>query len=282
MRTNNDVKTKIFYWAYLLPLICLILLQIGSAATAVLGEPVCTWLPASGQIALVVAEMISLLLMEVVILLSTTAYGLAWVHRVRGLAWCGNWANALAKIDAADSAPVQVLSNRIEAVTASARAHMQAWHGRPAYREIGAIGNLTKAKAKSAAAVGRQSGRQHGGSGSRPKVSAGKTSSDDDGGGDPPRPRTVPSCSAGGNRVSIPITETPQLYTAAQAAAKVACHVGTIRNLASSGKIPKPIQTLVGPRYTDEHIRTILAGKTASKRPRGRPRIVPLGDGGES
>lgn len=281
MRTNHDAKTTIFYWAWLAPLAYLSLLLFGSAVSFELGVPVSTWLPASGQFALIVTEMVSMLLMEAVILLSATAEGLAWAHRVRELAWCGNWANALAQIDALESPPVRAIGNRIEAATASARAQMQAWRGRPAYRELGAIGNLTKARAKSAAAVGRQSGRQHGGSGSRPKAaSAGKSS--DDGGGEPPRPRSLKPNSVGGCPMSTPITATPQLYTAAQAAAKVACHTGTIRNLASSGKIPKPIQTLVGPRYTDDHIQIILAGKTASKRPRGRPRIVPRGSGGES
>jgi hypothetical protein len=135
------------------------------------------------------------------------------------------------------------------------------------YRELGAIGNLAIARRQSLAATARRASRQHGGSAPRAatRTASGAEDGDGDGGGDPPA------------------AQPQQLYSYASAAQILDCAVETLRNKACLGLIPRPLQTAVGPRFSDAQIRQmILAGTLPpAPRPRGRPRLAPVaGKGG--
>lgn len=104
---------------------------------------------------------------------------------------------------------------------------------------------------------GRQGGRRRQG-GSPAK----KTASDDGPGehGEPPLPTQI------------------QLFSFNSAARLLDCSAKTIRNKVSSGKIPAPVQTAVGPRFTADIIQAIIHPTTdavePTARPKGRPRIA--------
>lgn len=91
------------------------------------------------------------------------------------------------------------------------------------------------------------------------KAAAKSDSSDGDGGdGEPPR---------------------QQYFTYASFAQLVDCTTRTLYNKVSTGQFPKPLKTAFGPRFTQQHLDSILV-KPAQKG-RGRPRIADqLGRGG--
>jgi hypothetical protein len=135
------------------------------------------------------------------------------------------------------------------------------------YSELGAVGNLAKARQKSLVATARRAGRQHGGSAPRAatRTASGNSDNDGDGGGDPPG------------------AQLQQLYSYKSAAQLLDCAVETLRNKVCLGLIPHPLQTAVGPRFSSAQIRQMLAVSTLppAPRPRGRPRLATvLGKGG--
>ncbi|MHB9136977.1 MAG: hypothetical protein ACYC2J_11210 [Acidithiobacillus ferrooxidans] len=80
-----------------------------------------------------------------------------------------------------------------------------------------------------------------------------------------------------------------QLYSYQSASSILCCAVQTLYNKVNSGAIPTPLKTLVGPRFTQDHIQQIILGATsaaapaliAPKRSAGRPRIALItGKGG--
>lgn len=105
----------------------------------------------------------------------------------------------------------------------------------------------------------RTSGRQSGAKTDK-KQSSGSKSDDSDGGdGEPPRPQ--------------------QLCSYKTLARILDCSEKTLRNKVSAGKLPCPIQTIVGPRFPIEIVQSLLSPvkKHEQKqqiRPRGRPRIA--------
>ena len=80
-------------------------------------------------------------------------------------------------------------------------------------------------------------------------------------------------------RAVEPAPQPEQRYTYTQAAQLLACAPQTIRNKVALGLLPRPIETVVGPRFTASQLARILAPKPRPhaekpKRPRGRPRIA--------
>lgn len=122
-------------------------------------------------------------------------------------------------------------------------------------------------------------------------------SSDDDGdGGDgePPRPRTRTRHKQQEQQQQQ--LQYPRFYTYADFAQIFSVTVESLRNAVSAGRIPKPCQTIFGPRFSDEHLNYAIhtRNKAVTPRPkkiqtppppenrgRGRPRIAQtLGKGG--
>jgi hypothetical protein len=136
------------------------------------------------------------------------------------------------------------------------------------YGQTGALGNLARANAKSQAAISRGAGRQNGGAGSKPKAAASSKSSSDDGDGASDPDRSPPH--------SLP----RQLYTFKEVACYTKINHRSLRNAVAAGRVPAPIQTLFGPRFTDEHLYQIVQGigpqpeTEPPKRRLGRPRIA--------
>lgn len=87
-----------------------------------------------------------------------------------------------------------------------------------------------------------------------------KSGSSDDGPGDPEPPRQ-------------------QYFTYASFAQLVDCTTRTLYNKVSTGQFPRPVKTAFGPRFTQQHLDSVIL-KPAQKG-RGRPRIAQsLGKGG--
>lgn len=88
--------------------------------------------------------------------------------------------------------------------------------------------------------------------------------SDDSSDGEPPRPRII-----------------SRLYSYQSAAVLLDCSVQTLYNQVNTGRIPAPIKTAVGPRFSQEQLEQIIAGvrlEVAAPAPlknkAGRPRIA--------
>ena len=112
------------------------------------------------------------------------------------------------------------------------------------------------------AGQGRQGGRRRQGG------SPVKKASSDDGPGEPGEPpHQEPAC-----------TSDQQSFFSFQSAARILdCSPKTLRNKVSAGKIPAPIQTAIGPRFTADSLQAIIHPPipvvVPPARPRGRPRI---------
>ncbi|MDD2748774.1 hypothetical protein [Acidithiobacillus sp.] len=161
-----------------------------------------------------------------------------------------------------------------ETVRRIRRTHRQTFGRGADLYQRGAIGHdLTRAKQTMSQQRGG-SGRQHGG-GPAAKQAAGTKSADDDGGpdGEPPRyPILFP----------ILFPKLPQSYTYRTLSERIPCAEKTLRNMVSLGRFPRPIQTLFGPRFSQEHLALALSEKspqqpqqTDSTHPkRGRPPLA--------
>jgi len=134
----------------------------------------------------------------------------------------------------------------------------------PAYSQLGAVGNLKAARTRSQSAIARRpmaQGRQAGAAPATRSKAGGKSANNDgdgDGGGDgePPRDR---------------------LYTFAEFAQLFRIARQTLRNKVSAGQFPAPVQTIFGPRFTEEHVDYAVnppRQTDGSSRRRGRPRIA--------
>ena len=116
----------------------------------------------------------------------------------------------------------------------------------------------------------RRAANSHRAHGYAPRKKDGGGSSDDGGGdgkGDGEPPHQVPAC-----------TSDQQSFFSFQSAARILdCSPKTLRNKVSAGKIPAPIQTAVGPRFTADSLQAIIHPPipvvAPPARPRGRPRI---------
>mgnify|MGYP001626181129 FL=1 len=135
--------------------------------------------------------------------------------------------------------------------------------------ETGAVGLNLRSRHQ-----GRQAGhRRRGGHAVK------KTSSDDPGGdgGEEESPQ---------QDRSLPALPEQQSFFSFQSAARILdCSPKTLRNKVSAGKIPAPIQTAVGPRFTADSLQAIIHPPkpvvVPPARPRGRPRIsASNGEGG--
>ena len=125
----------------------------------------------------------------------------------------------------------------------------------------------------------RRAANSHRAHGCAPRKKDGGGASDDGGGGggkgDGEPPHQVPAC-----------TSDQQSFFSFQSAARILdCSPKTLRNKVSAGKIPAPIQTAVGPRFTADSLQAIIHPPipvvVPPARPRGRPRIPPSnGKGG--
>ncbi len=150
------------------------------------------------------------------------------------------------------------------------------------YAEMGAIGKLDNVHANGRTTVRRRGAKQHG------AKSSGKSrkSDDGDGGSEPPEPlryysnQTLlqESCLQRSLHQHPQVPHPLQLYTFKEFAILAGCAAKTIQNKVSSGAIPRPIQTLFGPRFTLQQVQALLSdigsGPAVAKRPRGRPRIA--------
>ena len=168
------------------------------------------------------------------------------------------------------------MSRTVRIVTEHARrtraAVLTRWRERSPSCELGAIGNLAKARAKAEVVTGRPCGRQSGpASISRRQASGTKSGSDDpdgdggDGGigGEPPAP-------------ARPVAQ-QQLWSYRSFAQILDLAENTVRNRVSAGTLPPPLKTAVGPRFTPGHLEQILHPahrNAATPRGRGRPRIA--------
>ncbi|WP_291524797.1 hypothetical protein [Acidithiobacillus sp.] len=98
-----------------------------------------------------------------------------------------------------------------------------------------------------------------------------KKASSDDGPGEPGEPPyQLLTCAADQHQ---------QSFFSFQSAARILdCSPKTLRNKVSAGKIPAPVQTSVGPRFTAEILQAIISPPipvvAPPARPRGRPRIA--------
>ncbi|MBU2755030.1 hypothetical protein HFU84_03850 [Acidithiobacillus sp. CV18-2] len=75
-----------------------------------------------------------------------------------------------------------------------------------------------------------------------------------------------------GNPMIDPI-HSKMLYTYRSFSQIIDVSEKTVRNKVCSGSFPPPIQTIFGPRFSQEHIDFVLSGKHPVRR-RGRPRIA--------
>lgn len=103
-----------------------------------------------------------------------------------------------------------------------------------------------------------------------------------EGEGEPPRSFSFyPAVSA------LPTAPLSPLYSYKSVAQLLDCAVRTLYNKVDQGEFPKPVQTAVGVRFTDEQVRSVLGGAWQAQkpkaditqppaRPRGRPRIALL------
>ena len=106
--------------------------------------------------------------------------------------------------------------------------------------------------------------------GGAPRKKDGGGSNSDGGGkgdGEPQHPHQIPACAPD-----------QQSFFSFQSAARILdCSPKTLRNKVSAGKIPAPIQTAVGPRFTADSLHAIIHPPISvvapPARPRGRPRI---------
>jgi hypothetical protein len=137
------------------------------------------------------------------------------------------------------------------------------------YSELGAIGNMKAALARSQEAIERRpaaQGRQAGvAPANRSKAGSKSCNDDGDGGGDgePPRQR---------------------FYTYAAFAKLFGVAPQTLRNKVSAGQFPAPVRTAFGPRFTQQHVDYAVNPPRqtdgSSPRRRGRPRIAGSQGGG--
>lgn len=107
------------------------------------------------------------------------------------------------------------------------------------------------------------------------KKDGGGSSNDNGGKGDEEPP----------HQVSAFPTEQQSFFSFKSAAQILDCSPQTLRNKVSAGKIPKPLQTAVGPRFTADTLLAIvqpaLPVVVPAARPRGRPRLANKGKVGE-
>lgn len=116
------------------------------------------------------------------------------------------------------------------------------------------------------------------------RVSGGqkKSAGASEGEGEPPRSISFyPAISA------LPAASLSPLYSYKSVAHLLDCAVRTLYNKVDQGEFPKPVQTAVGVRFTDDQVRSVLSGAWQPQkpkveipqvpvRPRGRPRIALL------
>jgi hypothetical protein len=149
------------------------------------------------------------------------------------------------------------------------------------YRQKIYLANVHSNGTQTQRATGRQSGARKPARRSAVKKTA---SSDDGDGGDGEPPRRTHSKQ---QEQQPPL---PRFYTYAQFAEIFGITPESLRNSVSAGRFPKPLPTIFGPRFTDEHIHLALKTKNravtpqkkrhtpparpAPTRPRGRPRIA--------
>ena len=139
----------------------------------------------------------------------------------------------------------------------------------PAYSQLGAVGNLKAALARSQDAIARRPATQGRQAGAAPanRSKAGSKSADDDGdgGGDGEPPRQT-------------------FYTYAAFAKLFGVAPQTLRNKVSAGQFPAPVRTAFGPRFTQQHVDYAVNPPRqtdgSSPRRRGRPRIAGSQGGG--
>jgi predicted DNA-binding transcriptional regulator AlpA len=100
--------------------------------------------------------------------------------------------------------------------------------------------------------------------------------------GEPPRSISFYSAVS-----ALPAAPLSPLYSYKSVAQLLDCAVRTLYNKVDQGEFPKPVQTPVGVRFTDDQVRSVLGGAWQAqkpkedipqlpKRPRGRPRIASL------
>uniref|UniRef100_E6QA67 Uncharacterized protein n=1 Tax=mine drainage metagenome TaxID=410659 RepID=E6QA67_9ZZZZ len=188
------------------------------------------------------------------------------------------WSSAADDPEVRKEAALEMYRN-IRAFTEPARRAQNViirWRKNCPFSEIGAIGNISKARAKAEAMTSHPCGRQAGpASKSRRQASGTKSSSDPDGDGgdsDPTRsliPSALLQQLEASPRIGWSYNEFSNLFGSSPK---------TLRNKVSRGEFPPPIKTALGVRFTSEHLRYALdpdqfAPKPA-KRGRGRPRIA--------
>ncbi|PKY11513.1 hypothetical protein B1757_04690 [Acidithiobacillus marinus] len=190
-------------------------------------------------------------------------YGALGINALDSLARMRWMPRSLLQCRIYDSAAAHASDSMIREIRDVWRGSRRAMRGNPIYSEMGIVGHIPNAVGPS-----RSSGRQRSGASGRrsPTKKSGKKDSDggDGDGGDPP-------------------LQAQRLYTYAQLAVLVSCAEKTLRNKVSNGQFPRPIKTLFGPRFTDEHFQLALSPPPQIKRGKGRPRVAQNtgGKGGE-
>jgi len=153
---------------------------------------------------------------------------------------------------------------------------MTRWRKNSPFSEIGAIGNISKARAKAEAVTSHHCGRQSSPTSKAKRHASGTKSasdSDGDGGDDDPTRSLIPSALLQqletSPRIGWSYNEFSNLFGSSPK---------TLRNKVSRGEFPPPIKTAFGVRFTSEHLRYALDpaqfAPHPAKRGRGRPRIA--------
>ena len=93
------------------------------------------------------------------------------------------------------------------------------------------------------------------------------------------------SIQAADDGIGVPPPAFPQLFSYQSFAAILDCSPQTLKNKVCLGQFPKPRPTIVGPRFTQDQVQSVLNAtwqpepkekktQIPAPRPRGRPRIA--------
>lgn len=169
-----------------------------------------------------------------------------------------------------DTLAVAPISKRDQAKLESSIKFLNQRKNAQAHRALDRMRSTRVAKSAAAAVVPAAPARARRGRGAAVRSSAASgdsPSSDESSDGEPPRPR-IPS----------------QLYSYKSAAVILDCSVQTLYNQVNIGRIPAPLKTSIGPRFSQEQLEQIIAGvrpasvvpvpvPTATAKKAGRPRL---------